>query len=233
MRHGRTLRRQRFNGFKRHIAIDGDRGVILACAITPTNRPEEEATPSLTTDLARQGLDVDQRLIDRGYINSTLVEDVRRRRGQIVCTPWTSHNGGQFPTSAFRLNLRDRTIECPAGQVQHLSLGTVVAFDSEVCDRCSVRSQCPTAEIGHGRSVAMAENEPLQHDSAGRSRRPRDARPCGRTTIEHTLAHISPRQGHDARDVWVRKNTCDLRRASATQHLETLHLAEVQSGQVA
>src|ERR1700681_3675979 len=34
MRHGRKSKRKRFNGFKRHIAADVDRGLILACAIT-------------------------------------------------------------------------------------------------------------------------------------------------------------------------------------------------------
>ena len=54
-----------------------------------------------------------------------------------------------------------------------------------------------------------------------------------RTMIEHKLAHISQRPGNDARYVGVRKNTFDLRRASAIQNLETLHLAEVQSRKVA
>src|SRR4029077_2757720 len=88
MRHGRKSKSKRFNGFKRHIATDVDRGLIVACAITPANRPEEEAIPSLTTDMKRQGLEVDQLLIDRGYINSTLVDEVLRRRGKIVCKPW-------------------------------------------------------------------------------------------------------------------------------------------------
>ena len=35
MRHGRKSKSKRFNGFKRHIAADADRGLILACAITP------------------------------------------------------------------------------------------------------------------------------------------------------------------------------------------------------
>lgn len=118
MRHGRKTKTKRFNGFKRHIATDVDRGLILACAITPANRPEAEAIPSLTTDMDRRGLTIDQLLIDRGYINSTLVDDVLRRRGTNVCKPWTSQNGGQFPKSAFSLNLRDRTIECPQGGPQ-------------------------------------------------------------------------------------------------------------------
>ena len=234
MRHGRKSKRKRFNGFKRHLATDVDRGLILACAITPANRPEEEAIPSLTTDMKRQELDVDQLLIDRGYINSTLVDEVLRRRGKIVCKPWKSQNGSQFPKSAFRLNLRDRTIECPQGQVQPFSFGTVVEFDPDVCDRCALRSQCTTAEFGHGRSVAIAENERLQarlrkqiQTSVGREALRE------RTMIEHKLAHISQRQGNNARYVGVRKNTFDLRRASAIQNLETLHLAEVSSRKAA
>ena len=234
MRHGRKSKSKRFNGFKRHIATDVDRGLILACAITPANRPEEEAIPSLTTDMERQGLDVDHLLIDRGYINSTLVDDVLRRRGKIVCKPWKSHNGSQFPKSAFTLNLRDRTIECPNGQVQRFTCGTIVEFDPDVCDRCALRSRCTTAELGNGRSVAIAENEPLQHrlrkqiqTSAGR------AALRERTTIEHKLAHISQRQGNHARYVGVRKNTFDLRRASAIQNLETLHRSEVDSRKAA
>ena len=234
MRHGRKSKSKRFNGFKRHIAADADRGLILACAITPANRPEDEAMPSLTVDMAHQGLEVDHLLIDRGYINSTLVDEVLARRGKIVCKPWKSHNGSLFPKSAFTLNIRDRTIACPNGQVQAFSFGTVVEFDPDACDRCALRAQCTTAEFGNGRSVAIAENEPLQQrlrkqirTAAGR------AALRERTMIEHKLAHISQRQGNAARYVGVRKNTFDLRRASAIQNLETLHRSEVESQKAA
>ncbi len=234
MRHGRKSKSKRFNGFKRHIAADVDRGLILACAITRANRPEEDAIPALTTDLDRQGLAIDQLLIDRGYINSPLVDDVLSRRGRIVCKPWKSHNGRLFPKAAFTLNLRDRTIACPNGHVQPITFGKVVEFDPDVCDRCVLRSQCTTAELGNGRSIAIAENEPLQHrlrkqiqTSVGR------AALRERTTIEHKLAHISQRQGNHARYVGIRKNTFDLRRASAIQNLETLHRSEVESRKAA
>jgi hypothetical protein len=234
MRHGRKSKSKRFNGFKRHIATDVDRGLILACAITPANRPEDEAMPSLTVDMTHQGLEVDHLLIDRGYINSTLVDEVLGRRGKIICKPWKSRNGSLFPKSAFTLNIRNRTIECPNGQVHGFSFGTVVEFDPDVCDRCPLRAQCTTAELGNGRSVAIAENEQLQqrlrkqvHTSAGREAL------RARTMIEHKLAHISQRQGNDARYVGVRKNTFDLRRASAIQNLETLHRSEVDSRKAA
>lgn len=234
MRHGRKTKSKRFNGFKRHIAADVDRGLILACAITAANRPEDEAMPSLTVDMAHQGLDVDHLLIDRGYINSQLVDEVLARRGKIVCKPWKSRNGSLFPKSAFTLNIRNRTIECPNGQVQDFAFGTVVEFDPDVCDRCPLRAQCTTAEFGNGRSVAIAESEPLQQrlrkqiqTSAGRQALRE------RTMIEHKLAHISQRQGNHARYLGVRKNTFDLRRASAIQNLETLHRSEVESRKAA
>jgi hypothetical protein len=234
MRHGRKSKSKRFNGFKRHIAADVDRGLILACAITPANRPEDEAMPSLTVDLARQGLAVDQLLIDRGYINSTLVDAVLSRRGTIICKPWTSHNGRLFPKAAFALNLRDRTIACPNGQVQPITFGTTVEFDPDICDHCTRRPHCTTAELGNGRTVAIAENERLQHrlrkqlrTAAGR------AALRERTTIEHKLAHISQRQGNHARYLGIRKNTFDLRRASAIQNLETLHRSEIESRKAA
>lgn len=234
MRHGRKSKSKRFNGFKRHIAADVDRGLILACALTPANRPEEDAMPSLATDLEQQGLAVAHLLIDRGYINSSLVDDVLKRRGTIVCKPWKSHNGRLFPKSAFRLNLRDRTIACPNGQVQPIAFGTIVEFDPDICDHCTLRRQCTTAELGHGRTVAIAENEALQQrlrkqiqTSAGRTGLRE------RTTIEHKLAHISQRQGNHARYVGIRKNTFDLRRASAIQNLEALHRSEIESRKAA
>jgi len=88
--------------------------------------------------------------------------------------------------------------------------------------------------LGNGRSVAIAENEQLQQrlrkqirTSAGREALRE------RTTIEHKLAHISQRQGNHARYVGIRKNTFDLRRASAIQNLETLHRSEVDSRKAA
>lgn len=234
MRHGRKSKSKRFNGFKRHIAADVDRDLILACAITPANRPEDEAIPALTVDMAHQGCDVDHLLIDRGYINSALVDEVLARRGKIICKPWRSHNGKLFPKSAFTLNMRNRTIECPHGHLQTFSFGSVVEFNPDICDRCPLRAQCTTAEFGNGRTVAIAENEQLQQrlrkqiqTAAGRGALRQ------RTMIEHKLAHISQRQGNHARYVGVRKNTFDLRRASAIQNLETLHRSEVDSRMVA
>jgi hypothetical protein len=45
MRHGRKSKSKRFNGYKRHVAGDLDTDLILACAITPANRPKKRPYP--------------------------------------------------------------------------------------------------------------------------------------------------------------------------------------------
>jgi len=76
MRHGRKSKNKRFNEYKQHIAADLDSKLILACALTPANRPEEEATPALQADLERWDLHVESLSIDRAYVNSLLVQEV-------------------------------------------------------------------------------------------------------------------------------------------------------------
>jgi DDE family transposase/transposase-like protein DUF772 len=223
MRHGRKSKSKRFDGYKQHLAADLDRDLILAAAVTPANRPEAEAAPALQQDVERQGFHIGELYIDRGYINSPVVDDVLARRGEVICKPWNTKNRSLFPKSAFKLDVRDRTITCPDGQSMAFELGSIVEFDPDWCDICPLRPQCTTAERGHGRTVAIAENELLQQHLRRQMATPSGrAKLRKRSRIEHRLAHIARRQGRRARYRGARKNTFDLRRASAIQNLEAL-----------
>lgn len=228
MRHGRKSKSKRFDGYKRHIATTPDHDIVLAAALTPANRPEEEAASLLSADIDRQGLSIKELLIDRAYVNSPLVDEVVRRRGVVISKPWSTRNGTLFPKSAFKINMRDRTITCPNGQTQRFEIGSFVEFEPDACHRCPLRAKCTTAERGNGRTVAIAVNERLQQRL-----RKLVATPAGRerlrhrVPVEHHLAHIARRQGRRARYLGLRKNTFDLRRAAAILNLETLHRQEL------
>jgi len=223
MRHGRKSKSKRFNGYKRHIATDLDTDLILACAVTPANRPEEEAAPILKADLERQGRRIAEMHVDRGYIASPVVGDVLADRGDVICKPWVPRNGKLFTKADFKINMRDRTITCPAGEVEHLDLGADVEFDPQVCARCRLRAKCTTAASGNGRTVTIADDELLQHKL-----RKLMSTPIGRerlrerVAIEHRLAHLGRRQGRHARYRGTRKNLFDVRRAAAVLNLEVL-----------
>jgi hypothetical protein len=221
MRHGRKTKSKRFNGYKRHLAIDLDTVLVLAVAVLPANRPEQDAAPDLVADISAQGLTIDELYIDRGYINAPVVDDILARRGKIVCRPWRAHNGKHFDKSAFTINMRDRTITCPAGERQRFTLGSTVEFPAEVCHDCPLRAKCTDASAGRGRTVAIAENELLQHRLRKRAATS-DGRDelRDRVPIEHRQAHTCRRQGRRARYNGARKNEFDLRRASAITNLE-------------
>jgi len=223
MRHGRKSKTKRFNGYKRHIATDLDSGLILSGAITPANRPEDEAAPGLAKDIAIQGLEIGALFIDRGYVKAGLVDEILGRGGEIVCRPWIPRNKGAFTKAAFKINMRDLTITCPAGEVEPIEFGSVTEFDPEACDRCDLRPKCTAATPGTGRSVYIAEDERLQHRLRKHLATPRGrARLRERVAVEHKLAHLGRRQGRRARYRGVRKNLFDLRRASAIQNLEAI-----------
>jgi hypothetical protein len=223
MRHGRKSKSKRFNGYKQHIGTDLDTELVVACAVTPANRPEEEATGALQEDMARQELFPDVLLIDRAYLNSSMSEDVLASGGDIVCRPWrgASAKPGLFGKRDFKVNIRDGTITCPAGEVEPFEPGAVVQFDPEACGPCKLRSSCTQAASGKGRSVTMGDDERLQKRLRSRLQsRAGRAQLRERVGVEHRLAHLANRQGPKARYRGTRRNLFDLRRLAAVQNLE-------------
>ena len=223
MRHGRKSSSYAFNGYKRHIATDLDAGLIVAVALTPANLPEQTAMPVLQDDFDHQRIEVSELYIDRGYIASDFVEHVVANKGEVICRPWQFSNRGLFSKSDFDINIRNRTITCPAGQTQRFTFGGLVSFGSKTCRACPSRSQCTTGTT-RGRQVRIADDEALQQRLRNLVSTPRGrARLRQRVPVEHRLAHIASRQGDRARYRGVRKNTLDLRRAAALQNLEAAH----------
>ena len=225
MRHGRKSKSKRFNGYKQHLSTHLDAGLVLACAVTPANRPEEEATAALAADMARMDLAPDELQIDRAYINSELAEQVEQGGGRVVSKPWKGGNAkpGMFGKKEFKINVRDGTITCPAGEVEPFEPGQVVHFDPEACGACPLRQQCTHAASGRGRTVTMGDNEALQKKLRMlQSTRTGRQKLRERLPVEHHLARLGNRQGPRARYRGTRKNVFDLRRQAALQNLETL-----------
>jgi hypothetical protein len=153
---GRKSKSKRFNGYKQHVATDLDTALILACAATPANRPEQEATPQLQADLRNQGAKFEQLYIDRGYINSTLVDDAQAFGAEVICKPWQIRGGKPhlFKKTDFKLDMRSRIITCPSGQTEPFEPGHVAEFDPDICGSCLLRAQCTHSANGKGRTVS-------------------------------------------------------------------------------
>jgi Transposase domain (DUF772)/Transposase DDE domain len=228
MRHGRKTKSRTFNGFKSHLGVDLDTDLVVACAITPANRPEAEALPGIQEDIARyrERNTIGEMHIDRGYVASENVIALHNRGVPVVAKPWHIRDGERFSKNDFVLDLGHMTILCPANQSQKITLGTTVHFPAEVCGSCKLRKFCTAAAKDRGRSVSIAADERLQ-----KKLRLAIATPDGRerlrkrVAIEHRLAHHARKQGTRARYKGVRKNLFDARRHAATINLEAIQFA--------
>jgi len=226
MRHGRKSKSRTFSGYKSHLATDLDQKLVLACAVTPANRPEGEGLDSMRNDLARViSHPIEELHVDRAYVGATYTSDLMAQGAELMSKArGIAANDGYFDKSDFKIDLRAKTATCPAGQSIPITLGQVARFNPEKCAAYPLRIICTSAALGHGRTLSIAADEPLQRRlrnlSASRSGR---ASQRQRVTIEHRLAHHAQKQGRFARYLGLRKNLLDSRRHAAILNLEVLH----------
>jgi hypothetical protein len=220
MRHGRKSRRQRIDGYKRHVLRDLDTGLVRAVGVTPANAPEASVTDALMADLDRQGAHLCELHIDRGYLSSRLVRE-RPPELAIYCKAWPVRNGGRFPKAAFALDWEAGTIRCPNEVVIPCQVGSVVHFPAVVCAVCPFQVQCTRS--AQGRSVSIHPDEQLLRELWERQQSPAGrAKLRERVAVEHALAHVGRWQGRRARYRGLRKNLFDVRRAAVIHNLHVI-----------
>jgi hypothetical protein len=220
MRHGRKSRSVRVDGYKRHVLHDLDTGLIRAVGLTQANVPEASVTETISADLERQEVSLQELHIDRAYLSSHLVRE-RSDELAIYCKAWPVREGKQFHKQTFVLDWQRQIICCPAEQEMPFVPGAVVHFPTETCAQCPLKAQCTTSP--KGRSVSIHPDEALlvelrqnQQTPEGRSKLRE------RVAVEHTLAHVGHWQGRRARYRGLRKNLFDLRRCAVVHNLHVL-----------
>lgn len=237
-RHGRKSHSQRFVGYKRHIAIDLDRKLILVVAIAAANKAEAAITSAVTADLehlldAAPGRVADHIAsfhIDRAYLSSALTREVREAGGAVLCRPLSPASvGGRFSKTAFRLRLDGEdgggTITCPAGGAVPAIPGQTARFPARRCQVCPQRAACTTAK--GGRSVSIHPDEAFFQQLRDRQATPEGrAELRQRTAVEHALSRQVGVQGRKARYKGTRKNLFASRVGATVVNMFALHREE-------
>lgn len=224
MRHGRKSSTRTVDGYKRHIARELETDLIWACALSAANEPEAESLREIDDRIRTQNRLIGELYIDRGYLSSEVVDELVASGAEVICRPWSPRNRGElFTKMDFQIDLDHMKITCPNNEIVRIpQLGAKIEFPGTACDSCPLRQRCTTRKGGRGRTIRIAEDEPLQqHLRVYTETAEGRARHRERVTVEHGLAHICARQGNRARYLGKRKNLYDLRRAAAIQNLET------------
>jgi hypothetical protein len=222
MRHGRKSRRQRFDGYKRHVLKDLDTGLVRAVGVTRANAAEASVTGAIAGDLAHQpDSDLSELHIDRAYLSSELVRE-RPEELEVYCKAWAVRNAGRYPKTDFELDWERGLLKCPAGVEMGFEVGGVVRFPKRTCAVCPLRERCTNSKSG-GRSVSIHPDERMLRELRERQKTPEGrAKLRERVEVEHSLAHIGRWQGERARYKGERKNLSDLRRSAVVHNLHVI-----------
>ena len=133
MRHGRKSRRQRVDGYQRHILRDLDSGFVPGVGVSPANAPEAWITDAIPVDLKSQHLSLCELSIDRAYLTSKLVRQ-RDDSLTIYGKAWpVRHRQGLFPKTAFTLDWEAQTVCCPHQVTRPFRPGRTVRFPAKTC----------------------------------------------------------------------------------------------------
>jgi DDE family transposase len=198
MRHGRKSRSKTFNGCKEHVLLDLDSKVTREVVVRPANEPEHEAVDLLVAELGRPpGLL--QRDIALGDMASPRIGPWAEQGVSIMARPWPC-SGSLCTKHDFTFDCAHGTVTCPGGQTVPLLPGRAVAFPARACDACPQRAQCTTAQLGHGRTLTVREDEQFQQQLRAKLRTTRGRAALRKqTAVEHAIAHQVAHQGRRAR----------------------------------
>jgi hypothetical protein len=217
-RHGRQSSAQTFHGFKAPMALDLDSNVTREVVVCPANHPEHEAVDLLAEELEK-GAGLFQFDIDLGSMASPRMAQWAAQGVHIIARPWPQ-SGPLFPKDDCTLDFPHGTVTCPNGQTVPMIPGKDSQLPASACDGCPGRAQCPTARLGHGRSLTIREDEQFQQKLRAKIKTKRGrASLRKRTAVEQAIAHHVAPRGRRARSKGLRKNQCDGRRHAAVSNL--------------
>lgn len=149
-RHMHKSRSEYRDGYKAHIAIEPETGLVTATALTPANAPDGSTGVELLCE-EKPGLQV---LGDGAYGSGETLAALGKAKHQRAIKPFPISNviPGGFVREDFAVDEVARTATCPAGHTVTITAGRAAVFGVR-CSGCSLRERCTRSK--HGRTVRL------------------------------------------------------------------------------
>ena len=158
-RHMHKSRSSYRDGYKAHIAVEPDTGLITACDLTPANAGDGPTGVALLAD-EPVGVDV---LADSAYGSGDTLAALDSAGHRILIKPWPTHRNpnlgdDQFARDDFTIDYTARSVTCPNGVTTRISNAGLATFKAK-CRGCPVRSRCTSATAG--KTFLVTEHDEL------------------------------------------------------------------------
>ena len=173
-RHAHKTRRRRQDGYKAHVKVEPDTGLITGCALTPAAGPAH-SDAAVGIELLADEPDPLQVLGDSAYGTGELLDILQQAGHTALIKPWPLRPAvdGGFTIDDFTVDEAAATVSCP-NQVTPPITGTRTAIFGARCRGCPLRARCTTS--AKGRTLRLHPHDALQraHEPAPpiRSSRP-------------------------------------------------------------
>lgn len=136
------------DGFKAHVAVEPETGIITGCELTPANVGDGPVGVGLL-DGEEPGLEV---LADSAYGSGPVRAALAERGHTAIIKPWPlarnpNLGSDQFGRDDFTVDHAGRTVTCPEGQTVVITPAGHAIFGAR-CQACPSRFRCTSARDG-------------------------------------------------------------------------------------
>jgi IS5 family transposase len=207
------------DGFKAHLAVEPETGIITACALTPANAADGPTGVQLL-DGETGGLQV---LADSAYGSGDVRVELRRRRhhAAIKAIPLRRAIPDGFDRDDFIIDHRARTATCPAGHRVSITPKGAATFGAR-CNGCTLRQRCTTSKSGRILHIRDHDAVLVEARRAWRNGDFADDYRKWRPMVERSIAWLVRRGGRKVRYRGIARNRIALAHRCAAINLRRL-----------
>ena len=211
------------DGYKAHVAVEPDTGIITGCDLTPANEGDGPTGMALVAD-EPAGTEI---LADSAYGSGDSLATIDDAGHVAVIKPWPlprNPNLGddQFNRDDFMIDYQARIVTCPNGVTTHITSGGAAIFGAN-CRSCPVRQRCTSAV--DGKTYKMSEHDELLAANRARWRSDDDLVADyrqHRPMVERTIAWLVANGNRRVRYIGVEANRLGLNLRAAALNLRRL-----------
>ncbi len=212
-RHAHKTQSRQQDGYKAHIVIEPDTGLITAAELTKASGPENSdgtvGARLLTQDPTISGTSV-QVLADSAYGSGEMLAALASTGHTPVIKPWQLRPTveGGFTLDDFTVNEAAGTMTCPNGLTRKITPKRRVTFGAG-CTGCPLRHRCTASP--HGRKIELHEHDALQRQHRQRAKNPafQHEYSTHRPMVERSIAWLTrgnrrvPHRGVSRNNAWL------------------------------
>lgn len=220
-RHAHKTVHRRQDGFKAHVVIEPDTGIITDCALTKASGTGSgDATVGI--DLLASEPQPVTVLADSAYGSGELRAElvVGGHIDVVKPAPIRPAVAGGFTVDDFSVDHAARTVTCPAGAIRNITRAGNAIFDS-ACRSCALRARCTTSSTG--KTLHLRPHDALQRAARASARKPQwlNEYRHNRPMVERSIAWLT-RGNRKVRYRGVAKNDYWLHNRTAALNLRRL-----------